>query len=133
MGQAVPLVSQKIDLPELQGTPEDVSREKCKLAAKEVNGPVLVEDTSLCFNALNSLPGVYIKFEYIYPSIYLPVSISIIYVHTHTHMQVCIYIHIYLSTYLSIYLSIYLFIYSVYIKFEYIYLSKHHAYVYTYI
>jgi hypothetical protein len=73
MGQAVPLVSQKIDLPELQGTPEDVSREKCKLAAKEVNGPVLVEDTSLCFNALNSLPGVYIKFEYICLSIYLSI------------------------------------------------------------
>jgi hypothetical protein len=40
MGDAVPMVSQKIDLPELQGTPEDVSREKCKLAAKEVDGPV---------------------------------------------------------------------------------------------
>lgn len=63
MGDAVPMVSQKIDLPELQGTPEDVSREKCKLAAKEVDGPVLVEDTSLCFNALNGLPGVYIKYS----------------------------------------------------------------------
>ena len=30
MGDAVPMISQKIDLPELQGTPEDVSREKCK-------------------------------------------------------------------------------------------------------
>ena len=61
MGDAVPMVNKKIDLPELQGSPEDVSREKCKLAAKEVNGPVMVEDTSLCFNALNGLPGVYIK------------------------------------------------------------------------
>ncbi len=26
-----------------------------------MNGPVLVEDTSLCFNALGGLPGVYIK------------------------------------------------------------------------
>lgn len=25
----------------------------------EVNGPVLVEDTALCFNALNGLPGPY--------------------------------------------------------------------------
>jgi inosine triphosphate pyrophosphatase len=51
----------KIDLPELQGEPEEVAIEKAKLAAKEVNGPVLIEDTSLCFNALGGLPGVYIK------------------------------------------------------------------------
>jgi inosine triphosphate pyrophosphatase len=53
--------SMALDLPELQGEPEDVSREKCRLAAAQVNGPVLVEDTSLCFHALNGLPGVYIK------------------------------------------------------------------------
>lgn len=34
------------------GEPEDISREKCKLAAAEAKGPVIVEDTSLCFNAL---------------------------------------------------------------------------------
>ncbi|EKX32894.1 hypothetical protein GUITHDRAFT_120918 [Guillardia theta CCMP2712] len=61
IGDAIPMTNQKIDLPELQGAPEDVSREKCRLAAKQVKGPVLVEDTSLCFNALNGLPGVYIK------------------------------------------------------------------------
>jgi len=61
MGDSIPMVSKKIDLPELQGSPEDVSREKCRLAAREAEGPVLVEDTSLCFNALNGLPGVYIK------------------------------------------------------------------------
>lgn len=55
------LVSKKIDLPELQGSPEEVSREKCRLAVAEVDGPVIVEDTSLCFNALGGLPGVYIK------------------------------------------------------------------------
>jgi inosine triphosphate pyrophosphatase len=55
------LVSQKIDLPELQGEPEEVSSEKCVLAAQKVRGPVLVEDTSLCYNALGGLPGVYIK------------------------------------------------------------------------
>lgn len=54
-------VSRKIDLPELQGSPEEVSREKCKAAAAQVGGPVIVEDTSLCFNALGGLPGVYIK------------------------------------------------------------------------
>jgi hypothetical protein len=55
------VVSQKIDLPELQGDPEEVSREKCLLAAAQVGGPVIVEDTSLCFVALGDLPGVYIK------------------------------------------------------------------------
>lgn len=55
------VVSQKIDLPELQGVPEEVSREKCCLAAAAVGGPVIVEDTSLCFVALGDLPGVYIK------------------------------------------------------------------------
>jgi len=55
------VVNQKIDLPELQGSPEDVAVEKCRLAAQEVQGPVMCEDTSLCFNALGGLPGVYIK------------------------------------------------------------------------
>ena len=41
------VVSQALDLPELQGEPEYVAKEKCKLARKEVEGVVLVEDTSL--------------------------------------------------------------------------------------
>ena len=62
-GGALPveIVSQKIDLPELQGEPAEISAEKCELAAREVGGPVMVEDTSLCFNALGGLPGPYIK------------------------------------------------------------------------
>jgi len=55
------LIDQKIDLPELQGDPEDIAIEKCKIAANIVGGAVLTEDTSLCFNALSGLPGVYIK------------------------------------------------------------------------
>ena len=61
------VVSRKIDLPELQGAPDEVSKEKCKLAAAHLSKEtdekclVMVEDTSLCFNALNGLPGVYIK------------------------------------------------------------------------
>lgn len=51
------LVSHKLDLPELQGELDEISIRKCKEAAKHVNGPVLVEDTSLCFNALKGLPG----------------------------------------------------------------------------
>eukprot|EP00581_Thalassiosira_minuscula_P028445 CAMPEP_0183753832 /NCGR_PEP_ID=MMETSP0739-20130205/3190_1 /TAXON_ID=385413 /ORGANISM="Thalassiosira miniscula, Strain CCMP1093" /LENGTH=660 /DNA_ID=CAMNT_0025990403 /DNA_START=61 /DNA_END=2043 /DNA_ORIENTATION=- len=55
------LNNHKIDLPELQGDPVQIAREKCLLAAKKMNGAVITEDTSLCFNALNGLPGVYIK------------------------------------------------------------------------
>jgi inosine/xanthosine triphosphate pyrophosphatase family protein len=51
-----------VDLPELQGDdPILIAKEKCALAAKEVNGAVITEDTSLCFTALNGLPGPYIK------------------------------------------------------------------------
>ena len=48
-GEKLPfeIVSKKIDLPELQGEPEEISVQKCELAAKEVGGPVMVEDTSL--------------------------------------------------------------------------------------
>ncbi|KAF3616141.1 Inosine triphosphate pyrophosphatase [Capsicum annuum] len=58
LGQSIPFQSLKLDLPELQGEPEDISKEKARIAAKEVNGPVLVEDTCLCFNALKGLPGL---------------------------------------------------------------------------
>ncbi|XP_028076131.1 inosine triphosphate pyrophosphatase-like [Camellia sinensis] len=61
LGDSIPFRSIKLDLPELQGEPEDISKEKARLAAKRVNGPVLVEDTCLCFNALKGLPGPYIK------------------------------------------------------------------------
>lgn len=50
-----------IDLPEVQGEPEYVIQEKCKSASLQLNGPIIVEDTSLCFNALGGLPGPYIK------------------------------------------------------------------------
>nr|CAB3499478.1 unnamed protein product [Digitaria exilis] len=58
LGSSVPFQSLKIDLPELQGEPEDISKEKARMAASQVNGPVLVEDTCLCFNALKGLPGL---------------------------------------------------------------------------
>ncbi|KAE9413567.1 hypothetical protein Angca_008664, partial [Angiostrongylus cantonensis] len=50
-----------IDVDEYQGDPEYVAERKAKEAAEHIDGPVLVEDTSLCFNALGGLPGVYIK------------------------------------------------------------------------
>ncbi|XP_029818143.1 inosine triphosphate pyrophosphatase [Manacus vitellinus] len=51
----------EIDLPEYQGEPDEISVQKCREAARQVQGPVIVEDTCLCFNALGGLPGPYIK------------------------------------------------------------------------
>ena len=75
----VKLQSQSLDLPELQGTIEEISQDKCRRAAdtvctrifnmrnqddiycrEQVKGPVLVEDTCLCFNAFDELPGPYV-------------------------------------------------------------------------
>ncbi|KAL4512450.1 hypothetical protein ABPG72_005452 [Tetrahymena utriculariae] len=55
------LSSANVDLPELQGNPEEIAKEKAMIAFKEAKKPVIVEDTSLCFNAFNGLPGPYIK------------------------------------------------------------------------
>lgn len=55
------IINHKLDLPELQGTPEDIAREKCKLASTQLQTAVFTEDTCLCFSALNNLPGPYIK------------------------------------------------------------------------
>ena len=55
------ITNHKLDLPELQGTPEEIARVKCQTAAKELQTAVLTEDTCLCFRALNDLPGPYIK------------------------------------------------------------------------
>lgn len=51
----------KVDLPELQGNPEDVAKEKARIAFDLVKKPVFVDDTGLAFNALNGMPGIYIK------------------------------------------------------------------------
>jgi inosine triphosphate pyrophosphatase len=53
-----------LDIEEPQATPIEISQAKCRIAAELVGGPVIVEDTSLCFNALNGLPGQYIKWFY---------------------------------------------------------------------
>lgn len=55
------VTSMDVDLPEYQGTPEEVVRAKCRSAADHVKAPVIVEDTCLCFNALGGMPGPYIK------------------------------------------------------------------------
>ncbi|KAG9247870.1 inosine triphosphate pyrophosphatase-like protein [Calycina marina] len=61
LGDTVDLKSQALELVEIQGTINEVSADKCRRAAEAVNGPVIVEDTCLCFNALKELPGPYIK------------------------------------------------------------------------
>jgi inosine triphosphate pyrophosphatase len=50
-----------INLPELQGEPDEIVKEKAKLACEKTGKTAFVEDTSLCFNALNGLPGPYVK------------------------------------------------------------------------
>jgi inosine triphosphate pyrophosphatase len=79
----VKLQSQALDLIEIQGTIEQISRDKANRAAEavrcaprlstlrkevyavlipvtQVQGPVLVEDTCLCFDAFDELPGPYV-------------------------------------------------------------------------
>lgn len=46
-------------MPELQGEIADIAKHKCQIAVKDVKGPVMIEDTCLCFNALGGLPGPY--------------------------------------------------------------------------
>ncbi|KAG0655933.1 nucleoside triphosphate pyrophosphohydrolase ham1 [Rhodotorula mucilaginosa] len=54
--------SQDLDVPEVQGTTQEVARAKVKAAAEIVNGPCITEDTALGFEALGGLPGPYIKY-----------------------------------------------------------------------
>lgn len=48
-------------VPEEQGSIEYISKKKCVEAAKIVNGPAMIEDSSLAFNAMNGAPGPYIR------------------------------------------------------------------------
>lgn len=57
----ITIVSKNIDLVEIQGTAEEVTRAKAKEAAQRMQTTVVIEDTCLCFNAFNGLPGPYIK------------------------------------------------------------------------
>ena len=55
------VINKKIDLDELQGTPEFIAMRKAKEATQYVDTAVLIEDVSLCFKAYKGLPGPYIK------------------------------------------------------------------------
>ncbi|KXT04865.1 hypothetical protein AC578_3426 [Pseudocercospora eumusae] len=57
----VQLQSQNVELLEIQGTIEEISKDKARRAADAIQGPVLVEDTCLCFDAFDELPGPYVK------------------------------------------------------------------------
>ncbi|EXJ86479.1 Ham1 family protein [Capronia epimyces CBS 606.96] len=56
------LTSRDVPAHEIQGTIEEVARDKCARAAAVVGGPVLTEDTALEFRAYGGLPGPYIKY-----------------------------------------------------------------------
>lgn len=52
---------QKLNLEEIQGTAEEICTKKCLKAAEITGKSVLVDDTSLFFEAFGNLPGPYIK------------------------------------------------------------------------
>ncbi|KAJ5187644.1 hypothetical protein N7449_010638 [Penicillium cf. viridicatum] len=64
LGDTVQLSNQNIEIREIQGSLEEIARDKCRKAAIAVNGPVLTEDSALEFRALKGLPGPYIKWFY---------------------------------------------------------------------
>lgn len=55
----IKVLSRPLEIEEVQGSILEVTQSKCRRAAEIVNGPVLVEDTALCFHALAGLPGPY--------------------------------------------------------------------------
>ncbi|KAK7696061.1 hypothetical protein QCA50_000702 [Cerrena zonata] len=63
LGQSgIDINSKDLDIPELQGSTQEIAREKCRRAADLLQGPCITEDTALCYEALNGLPGPYIKY-----------------------------------------------------------------------
>lgn len=59
----IKLDHQKIDLDEIQSPdPTVVIEHKVRQAYALLKRPVLVEDASLCFNALGGLPGTFVKY-----------------------------------------------------------------------
>ncbi|KAL0234750.1 hypothetical protein PCE1_001786 [Barthelona sp. PCE] len=64
--EGMEVVALDVDLgPEVQEmSVEEVSIMKCRaaMAHPDVTGPIIVEDTGLCFHAIGNLPGPFIKF-----------------------------------------------------------------------
>ncbi|KAJ5935347.1 hypothetical protein N7466_004894, partial [Penicillium verhagenii] len=61
LGGLIPVEPVSLDLPEIQGSLEEIAIDKCRRAAKIINGPVIVEDSALEFHAMNRLPGPYMN------------------------------------------------------------------------
>ncbi|ORY33949.1 DNA repair-related protein [Naematelia encephala] len=60
-GSDIQVTSQAIDVPEVQGSTQEVAIAKCRAAAEKLGTACVTEDTALCFEALDGLPGPYIK------------------------------------------------------------------------
>ncbi|KAH7912939.1 inosine triphosphate pyrophosphatase-like protein [Hygrophoropsis aurantiaca] len=60
-GTPIEIDSQDLEIPELQGTTQEVALAKCRRAAELIGKACITEDTALCFKAFNGLPGPYIK------------------------------------------------------------------------
>ncbi|GAA6061100.1 hypothetical protein JCM10212_006131 [Sporobolomyces blumeae] len=54
--------SRDLDLPEIQGSTQEVAKAKVAAAAEAIGGPCITEDTALGFEALGGLPGPFIKY-----------------------------------------------------------------------
>lgn len=50
-----------LDIPEYQGSHEEIVKGKCRYAYDILKRPLIVEDSSLSFQAWNGMPGPYIK------------------------------------------------------------------------
>ncbi|KAL4076378.1 inosine triphosphate pyrophosphatase-like protein [Scleroderma yunnanense] len=63
LSQGIPIEidSADLDIPELQGTTQEIAKAKCRRAAELLGRACITEDTALCYKALNGLPGPYIK------------------------------------------------------------------------
>ncbi|GFG27389.1 inosine triphosphate pyrophosphatase [Aspergillus udagawae] len=59
LGNAARLRQHVVELLKIQGSLEEIAREKCRSAATATQGPVLTEDSAIEFRALNGLPGPY--------------------------------------------------------------------------
>ncbi|WVO16161.1 inosine triphosphate pyrophosphatase [Cryptococcus depauperatus] len=60
-GSGIGCTSQAVDVPEVQGTTQEVAIAKVKAAAEKLGTACVTEDTALCFESLSGLPGPYIK------------------------------------------------------------------------
>ncbi|KAK8864450.1 inosine triphosphate pyrophosphatase [Kwoniella newhampshirensis] len=60
-GTGVQVTSESVDVPEVQGSTQEVAIAKCSSAAEKLGTACVTEDTALCFEALGGLPGPYIK------------------------------------------------------------------------